>query len=100
MQDFINNRLIELQEAKNILDEREKSMKLKICLKESHATMCFFSHVSEPFKFSIVENYEYKNVLFLGCIGDGKSSLLNKLNYLCDESMETLKEIFVTASNT
>ena len=50
------------------------------------------SHVSKPLKFKRVDNYKFKNVLVIGCTGQGKSTLLNKLNFFGDPTIERLSK--------
>ena len=44
--------------------------------------MSFVGQTSNPIKFEIVDEPEIKTAFVIGCIGDGKSTLLNKLQLI------------------
>ena len=61
--------------------------------------MALNSYLGDSIRFEAVKNPTYLNVLCFGNIGDGKSSLLNKINFVSSENASEMEQIFVSAKS-
>ena len=62
--------------------------------------MSFVGQTSNPIKFEIVDEPEIKTVFVIGCIGDGKSTLLNKLQLIINKDQPKLEKYFISTNST
>lgn len=61
--------------------------------------MALNSYLGDSIRYEAVKNPIFRNVLCFGNIGDGKSSLLNKINFVSTENAYEMEQIFVSAKS-
>lgn len=59
--------------------------------------MSFVGQTSNPIKFELVDEPEIKTAFVIGCIGDGKSTLLNKLQLIINKDQPKLEKYFISS---
>lgn len=61
--------------------------------------MALISYLGDSIRFEAVANPIFRNVLCFGNIGDGKSCLLNKINFVSSENASEMEQVFVSAKS-
>ena len=56
-------------------------------LHKTYPTMMFNSYTSECIDYVYVEQPKYKNILVFGNVGNGKSTILNKIYCMLNDNM-------------
>lgn len=81
-------------------EHQSREQRLKSCLEKFYATLSFVGQTSKPIKFEPVNEPKAKTVVVMGCIGQGKSSILNKLQYLIDKNQPKLGKYFNSSNDS
>ena len=97
VKEFVKYRMEDLERDNNEPDPEKKKKRLDIALKKCFLSMIFMSYASDPILWKESQNPVKKNILIFGNIGNGKSTILNKLAYMMDPNEKEFQQYFLAA---
>ena len=94
LKEFIQNRRNELE---NVQLQKNNGQMMQIQLKKCFLSMLLLSYCSDPILWREVPQPKVRNIMVIGNIGNGKSTLLNKLALLLTPQQTKLENDFFAA---